>query len=113
MTKVNLDRWREHLIAASKQRKSLSDYAHEHGLSRYSLYAARRQLKAEARTPRREPVAMPNVSSESPFVAVRVQSNSARLRVRLPNTVEVEFMQLDSATYLSLLQVLAALPCSG
>lgn len=44
MTKVKLERWRAHLAAACEQKMSL---AREHGLSRFTLYAAQRQWRSE------------------------------------------------------------------
>ena len=38
---VKLSRWKPHLQAAARQGKTLAKYAREHGLSRYTLYAAR------------------------------------------------------------------------
>ena len=79
MTRVKLERRQGHVVAARKQGMALSHYAREHGISRYTLYAAQRQLRSEEEVKakrlvcraRRRPTA-------SPFVAV--QRNRARNR---------------------------------
>ena len=114
MAGMNLNRWREHLAAVQREGKSISQYAREHGLSRYTLYAARQQLKDEgcALAKGGQPGVAGAVST-SPFVAVEVEARIGRLRIRLPNAVEVELIELEPSAYASLMKVLAALPCSG
>jgi transposase-like protein len=112
MTRVKLDHWREHLAAALKEKKSLSDYAREHGLSRYTLYAARRQLKDEAPALAKR-ARVRRTLTASAFVAVQVEASAVGLRIRLPNKVEVDFVQLEPSAWAALMKVLAALPCFG
>jgi transposase len=49
MAKVRLDRWQGHLEAARESGVSLARYAREQGLSRHTLYAARRQARDQPR----------------------------------------------------------------
>ena len=93
MTRVKLERWQGHVVAARKQGMALSHYAREHGISRYTLYAAQRQLRSEGEVKakrlvcraRRRPTA-------SPFVAVQLAASApAAVRARLRNGVELEF----------------------
>ena len=115
MTKVKLERWRAHLAAAREQGMSLACYAREHGLSRFTLYAAQRQWRSEelaaAKRSRRRGSSM--VPSASPFVRVEVAQPAALLRARLANGVELEFGTVDSTACARLVGLLAALPCSG
>ena len=112
MTTVKLERWRGHLAAARKQGMALSRYAREHGLSRYTLYAAQRQLRSELEVTKRS--ARRAQRSAMPFVPVQVaEPATAAVRARLPNGVELEFGHLDSAACVTLVGMLAALPCSG
>lgn len=113
MTTVNLERWRGHVAAARRQGIALGHYAKEHGISRYTLYAAQQQLRqaGELTTP---VTARRKRSSPPPFVAVQVAaSRSSALRARLPNGVQLEFEQLESSACAALVAMLAALPCSG
>lgn len=117
MSTVKLERWRGHVVAARRQGIPLSHYAREHGISRYTLYAAQRQLRSEgceATKRAARPGAMR--ADTSPFVAVRVaeaEATPAALRARLPNGVELAFGPLDSDACATLVRMLAALPCSG
>jgi len=115
MTKVKLERWRAHLAAAREQGISIAHYAREHGLSRFTLYAAQRQARIEqlaaAKRSRRRDTSV--VASASPFVRVEVARPAALLRARLPNGVELEFGHLEASACSALLGMLAALPCSG
>ena len=43
--KLNLCRWMPHLSAAKREGVSLAQYAQVHGLSRYTLYAAREMIR--------------------------------------------------------------------
>jgi hypothetical protein len=111
MTTVKLERWRGHIAAARKQGMTLSRYAGEHGISRYTLYAAQRQLRSEGEEKR---LARRARRSASPFVAVQVAASvPAAVRARLPNGVALEFGHLDAAGCATLVAMLAALPCSG
>ncbi len=96
---VNLERWGPHLRAAKRQGKSVKQYAAEHGLSPYTLYAAREMLKARARAELSEVRAG---SGPSAFAEVKlpvmqeaaapwpVARSAPRLRARLPNGVALE-----------------------
>lgn len=113
MTTVRLERWRGHVIAARKQGMPLAHYADQHGISRYTLYAAQQRLRREGKVTakRSAPGARPGAAA---FVAVQVAASAATLmRARLPNGVELEFGHLDAAACATLLGMLAALPCSG
>ena len=97
--KVNLDRWGPHLRAAKRQGKSVKQYAAEHGLSAYTLYAAREMLKARARAERSEVRAGSGLSAfaevKLPLVQevsghLPIASMAPRLRARLPNGVALE-----------------------
>lgn len=97
--KVNLDRWGPHLRAAKRQGKSIKQYAADHRLSPYTLYAAREMLKAKAGEQRREVRAGAGLSA---FAEVKLPvmhevarplptaSTAPRLRARLPNGVALE-----------------------
>jgi hypothetical protein len=111
MTTVKLTRWEKHVTAARRQGMPLSHYAREHGISRYTLYAAQRQLRSHG-----EAAAKPgrHGPERSPFVAVRIAGSApAALRARLPNDVQLEFGHLEPGACAALLGMLAALPCSG
>lgn len=113
MTTVKLERWQGHVVAARKQGMPLSHYAREHGLSRYTLYAAQRQLrrKGEAKT-KRSVRGVRGRPDASPFVAVQMAPPAA-IRARLPNGVALEFGDLDRTECATLVGMLAALPCSS
>jgi len=113
MTTVKLERWRGHVAAARKQGKPLSHYAREHGISRYTLYAAQRQLRGDAKLTAKRSRRRGRPSAAEAFVAVRVAGAAPTLlRARLRNGVELECMPGDAAGYALLLGMLAALPCS-
>ena len=110
MTTVKLERWRGHVTAARKQGMPLSHYAREHGISRYTLYAAQRQLRSEGEATAKRSARR----SAAPFVSVQVAGSApAAVRARLPNGVELEFGHFDSAACATLVAMLAALRCSG
>jgi hypothetical protein len=97
--KVNLDRWEPHLRAAKRQGKSVKQYAAEHGLSAYTLYAAREMLKARAcagGSEERAGSGLPAFAevklrqSQEATVDLPVVSIAPRLRARLPNGVALE-----------------------
>jgi len=115
MTTVKLERWRGHVIAARKQGMPLSHYAREHGISRYTLYAAQRQLRLQAElTAKRSTRRARARRSLSAFVPVEVAGSvPAAVRARLPNGVQLEFGHLDPGACATLVGMLAALPCSG
>ena len=54
MTMVKLERRRGHVMAARKQGMPLPYYARERGISRYTLYAAQRQLRQQAQLPAKQ-----------------------------------------------------------
>lgn len=107
MTTVRLARWEKHVTAAHRQGMPLSRYAREHGISRYTLYAAQRQLRSQGATAKR--LARPSLAA---FVPVEVAAPAA-VRARLPNGVQLEFGHLDPSAWATLVGMLAALPCSG
>ena len=115
MTTVKLARWEKHVTAARRQGMPLSHYAREHGISRYTLYAAQRQLRNRGEVTASGSLRPGCERAEaSPFVAVRVAGSvPAAVRARLPNGVELEFGHLDAAGCATLVAMLAALPCSG
>jgi len=114
-TLVNLERWRAHLTAARERGVSLARYAREHGLSRHTLYVARRQLQREAGgATKRQGRGRRKVVPTSPFVAVQLAAGTAPwLRVHLPNGVALEFGTLEASANAALLGLLVALPCSN
>lgn len=96
--------WDEHVAAAQRSGKPLSQYAAQHGLNREVLYAARnrRALMGDAKL---GAVAMKSASTNaiskpktaSAFVPVKIASAratqatmSSRLTARLPNGVVIE-----------------------
>jgi hypothetical protein len=103
--KVNLDRWGPHLRAAKRQGKSVKQYAAEHGLSPYTLYAAREMLKARAHARGSEQragsglAAFAEVKLRQPqpaAVDLPLVSIAPRLRARLPNGVALELCCEDT-----------------
>ena len=98
--KVNLDRWGPHLEAARREGVTLAEYARSHGLSRYTLYAAREMLKGgdhKLAGRRRARVNQGTDVSVSPFAAVtlapttqEIGESGSRLRAQLPNGVKLE-----------------------
>jgi hypothetical protein len=113
MTTVKLGRWRAHVTAARKQGMSLAHYAREHGISRYTLYAAERQLRSAGEATAKR-LARRARGSVAAFVPVEVaESAPAAVRARLPNGVQLEFGHLDASACATLVGMLAALPCSG
>src|SRR3989304_7497580 len=92
--KVDLDRWTPHLAAAKREGKSMTQYAHRHGLSRHTLYAARQMLRrlngkpALERRPR-APRAANKPVPDSAFAAVKLSalcapSSGSAPRLRAP-----------------------------
>jgi transposase-like protein len=115
MATVKLERWQGHVMAARRQGMALSHYAREHGISRYTLYAAQRQLRVQEEVTASRPQRQARVrANASPFVAVRMaELASTAVRARLPNGVELEFGHLDPSVCATLVRMLAELPCSG
>ena len=75
--KVDLDRWGPHLRAAKRQGKSVKQYAVEHGLSPYTLYAAREMVKAKARVKGSEVRAASGLSAFAEVKLARAQEVAA------------------------------------
>ena len=92
MTRVNVDRWRAHVMALRESGLTVAQYAEQHGVSRHTLYAARRQMAAETakRAPAAKRMSAPRASSAA-FVAVRVLGTPLSLRAQLRNGVTLEF----------------------
>ena len=114
MTRVNAERWRAHVKALSESGLTVAQYAEKHGLSRHTLYAARRQIAAEAAKRMAQSKRMSSAASAAAaFVAVRVLSTPLTLRAELRNGVRLEFAQLESDACAKLIAMLAGLPCSN
>lgn len=110
MTRVNLERWRQHLEAARIQGIPLAHYAKANGLSRYALYAASKAIrKAEQMRTKADAQIK---ESASPFVTVQVAAPLSALRAELPNGVILQCSPANTTDVMNLIQVLAALPCS-
>ena len=114
MTRVNVERWRGHVDAVSESGLNVAQYAEKHGLSRHTLYAARRQVAAEAakKTPPSKRMSTPPTASTA-FVAVRVVSTPLTLRAELRNGVRLEFAPLEPDACAKVMAMLAGLPCSS
>ena len=117
--KVNLDRWRPHLAAAEREGVSLAQYARVHGLSRYTLYAAREWIRKtdgkplparQSGAPRVSEKLVPNKSAFAPVKLVGLEaprsSAVAQLRARLPNGVRVEVVGADAEVVFAAIQAL-------
>lgn len=110
-SKVNLDRWGPHLLAAKREGKSLSEYARSRGLSRYTLYAAQQMLRSIGRKPS---VAGRSRARQSGFATVKLLApeipsggSSSRLRAQLPNGVKLELAWADAPLLAAAIQALA------
>ena len=132
-TRVNMARWKPHLRAAQRQGKSLAQYAREHDLSPYSLYAARQMLLAGAPRARSQPgprlqsrpPLRPPLPTPSGFTAVKLLTTPAyasplpgtapSLRARLPNGIALELScgGTDSALLKTMIDALTGWPCSS
>ena len=117
--KVNLDRWMPHLNAAKREGVSLAQYAKAHGLSRYTLYAAREMMgKAndkplparQINAPRGNGKLVPSGSSFAPVKLVTLEAPRstavAQLRARLPNGVRVELIGGEPEVVFAAIQAL-------
>lgn len=117
--KVNLDRWIPHLNAAKREGMSLAQYAQIHGLSRYTLYAAREMMgKANGKPLPASQINMPKgsgklVPSGSSFAPVKLVTLDAprstavtQLRARLPNGVRVELIGGEPEVVFAAIQAL-------
>lgn len=128
--KVNLDRWMPHLVAAKREGRSLAAYARKHGLSQYTLYAARetlRRAKVEPKERQRSGAVRRRPHGLVPaFAAVEVAAPPmplagalarpvSRLCAQLPNGIAVQLQcaATDAALVATALETLAALPCSA
>ena len=114
--KVNLDRWGPHLLAAKREGKSLTQYALGHGLSRYTLYAAKQMLRSTGGKSdvERRPRAANKAAPQPAFAAVKLLApeirsggSAAQLRAQLPNGVKLELMSPDAALLAAAIQALA------
>lgn len=114
--KVNLDRWGPHLLAAKREGKSLTEYARSHGLSRYTLYAAKQMLRSMGANPRveRRPQAVSKAVQQRAFAAVKLLApgtpsggSAAQLRAQLPNGVRLELMSADAPLLAAAIEALA------
>jgi hypothetical protein len=92
LPKVNLARWRPHVLAALQAGQSFAAYAREHQLSRHSLYVAHMHLKAAGEVAQRRAAATMRPSrtaaDANAFVPVRVSAESLsplQLTVQLAN----------------------------
>ena len=94
---------------------TLAGYAREHGLSRHTLYVARKRLQVEeGATAKRQGNGRGKAAQNLRFVPVQLAATSAPLlRVRLPNGVTMEFGPIEASAYAGLLSALVALPCSN
>ncbi|HUX25566.1 MAG TPA: hypothetical protein VMV87_13235 [Burkholderiales bacterium] len=114
--KVNLDRWGPHLLAAKREGKSLTQYARSHGLSRYTLYAARQMLRSVGSKSgvERRPRAVSKAVPQRAFATVKLLApgtpsggSSSRLRAQLPNGVKLELMSADARQLVAAIETLA------
>lgn len=109
MAQVNLSRWRPHLEAIERTGVSVAHYAREHGLSRHSLYVARR-LRLQSQEAGAKQGYSTAREPTSAFMPVRIiETRPSQVVARLPNGVELRFGLED----MSVLQWLAGLPCSA
>jgi hypothetical protein len=117
--KVNLDRWEPHLAAAKREGVSLAQYAKAHGLSRYTLYAAREWIRKangkplparQSITSRESGKLVPGHSSFAPVKLVGLEAPRstavAQLRARLPNGVRMELVGGDAEVVFAAIQAL-------
>ena len=110
-SRVNLDRWGPHLLAAKREGKSLTEYARSRGLSRHTLYAARQMLRSIGRKPsvERGPRAPHSGFATVKLLAPEIPSggSSSRLRAQLPNGVKLELMSADARQLVAAIETLA------
>lgn len=113
MAEVSLARWLPHLEAAERAGLSLSAYARQHGLSRHTLYVARKQWRTQNQPA--TPMTSAPVTPQR-FIAVHAaaavsRSTPAALEVRLSGGVALAFAELPDRAWLApLLQALASAP---
>ena len=87
-------------------KQPFTQYACEHGLSRYTLYVAHKQMEADGVIA--PELSRPKKITRSAFVLVAVASEvNTLLTVRLPNGLALQFERVDAP----LLSLLAAWPC--
>lgn len=118
-SKVNLERWVPHLMAAKREGETLARYARSHGLSRHTLYAARQMLRragGTASAQRRARVFRGAGKPVPAFAAVKLSAvpaaligSAPRLQARLPNgvTMELSCGGADAALLTAMIQALA------
>ena len=113
--KVRLDRWRPHLAAAEREGKSISEYAAGRGLSRHTLYAARRMIRGAGesgrerrnRRVRRGTLSVvPSAFAEVKF-PVSASASSTRLEAELPNGAKLALESNEPAQDLLLAALVA------
>ena len=124
---VKPSRWKPHLEAAARQGKTIAQYAREHGLSRHTLYAARQARVGGARPESAKPRLQRPQPMPAGFTVVKLLPPPAflpaapdtptRLHARLPNGIALELAcggsQIDTALLKTLINTLAAMPCSN
>jgi len=111
-SRVNLDRWGPHLLAAKREGKSLTEYARSRGLSRHTLYAARQTLRS---TGGNSGVQRRPGSPQSGFATVKLLApelpssggSAAQLRAQLPNGIKLELMSTDAVLLAAAIETLA------
>jgi len=117
LPKVNLNRWRPHVLAALEAGQSWAVYARAHGVAKHTLYVAYRHLLARgevAAKTTKQAARTINKSARQPtaFVPVAIDHMaSAGVRIRLPNGVVIE-ADWHAETFAAIWSTLAALPCS-
>ena len=120
MSKVDLKRWGPHLRAAKAAGVTLAQYAREHDLSRYTLYAAlraerdRKGVRPKALVRARAASRARPASGVAAFVPVSVSPlEPLHVTVRLLNGMAVECHAVSEDRLGALIASLAALPCSA
>lgn len=115
MGQIDMGRWRPHLRAAKRAGLSLSRYAHKHGLSRHTLYAAQRAERDRQglvpKSARAQKRSAPGKAAA--FVPVALAATAPPLTVRLSNGVVLECRELEGARLAEFIASLAGLPCSA
>ena len=114
---VNVERWREHVVAALEGGQSFRAYALEHGVSRHTLYAAQALMRQRGELPAGATVKRPRCvpkqgRSSAAFVPVAVRAGLS-LTALLPNGVRLQCQASDEGVLQRVLTQLAGLSCSG
>ena len=135
LPKVNLDRWRPHVLAALQSDLSIAAYARLHHLSKHTLYIARMAMQRRGedmcasatvtrpvrskRSPKTASQIAPAAAQRSAFVAVAMTStipvavplSLPACAVQLPNGLRLQFEARDAVSLQALLQALVQMPC--